>query len=249
MMDRQSPSENRLSTIFASSIALMTSAVIVYLIAGCTRKTEVPSAKSTLQMLEENTAKSPRFENFINLGLEYAKANRHEEAKAAYRRAIDINPGAPVGWNNLCAEYSTEGRFLDAVLSCEKAVSLDPAFQLAANNLKIAREKLAQLQKSLREKKSTLIQNAAGDTRKLLDLGMEFYSAQELLSAIEIWGRIPSSDPSFAAAKNNIASAYALDKNFTEANKAIQEALKREPNIQLFKNNLNWINSLKPASK
>lgn len=219
---------------------------------GCTaRKSSKPNVNSenSLAKLEELIAVSPSYENYISLGLELSKVNRGTEAVAAYRKAIEINPQAPIAWNNMCAEFNNLQRYADAIANCKKAIELEPKFQLARNNLELANTRIVELKKVVSEKKKSLLANPSPASQELIDLGMDLFNISELNSSIEIWSKVGQNDPLYATAQNNIASSYILLKKFGSAETAIGKALKIDPSNVLFANNKKWLEEQRAQQK
>lgn len=70
-----------------------------------------------------------------NLGITFGEAKRLEEAEAAYRRAIALDPGNPNYHNNLGSLLNRIGRHQDALVSFRAALGLDENHLQARSNL------------------------------------------------------------------------------------------------------------------
>ena len=232
-------------------ISLFLSLIFGFVAFGCQKKkAETNAVSDPIEVNAELLKKSPSFENYINYGLALNKAQRFSEALSAYKSASQINPSAPLAWNNLCSVKIEMGLFADAIDDCNKALSLEPNYELAKNNLTQAQAQLANLKKDLKEKKSNLIASAK-TSEDYLSLGLQFFNARELNDAIKIWNQISNqNDVFYAKAQNNIGSAYILMKKYDAAEKALNTALSKEPNNELFNNNKKWLeDEKKSASK
>jgi tetratricopeptide (TPR) repeat protein len=73
------------------------------------------------------------------LGTVFQALGRSREARAEYRRVVELNPRAAYGWNNLCYGWVVGGRPAEATRACQQALSLQPTFVAAQNNLGLAR--------------------------------------------------------------------------------------------------------------
>lgn len=234
-------STTSLQIIFLAALTLTT---------ACTKKPAPVTEKPvSIEELQEKVKVAPSYPNYVDLGVNLAKANRGIEALAAYNKAIEINPQAPLAWNNICAELNTQKRFAEAIPNCEKAISLEPNFVLAQNNLKFAKEQVELLTKEMKEKKKELLSKANVTAQEYIDVGMGLYSIKDYLSSIELWNKVKSNDPLYATAQNNLASSYIQMEKFNEAERAITKALKLEPNNQMFANNKKWLEEAKSAKK
>lgn len=203
---------------------------------------------STLDVLLEKIKSSPSYENYISLGLEYTANNDTTAAISAYEKARDINPLAPLAWNNLCAEYNKQNKFATAITFCKKAIELEPLFQLAKNNLNHATISLAKTKKLLLQKKSELAHKKNLTSSEIVDLGLAFFNINEYNYAVDLWSKIKKGDSTdlgsklFALAQNNLATVYIILKDFAKAEKYIEQALEVQPQNPLFLNNKKWLN-------
>ncbi|MEQ1665032.1 MAG: tetratricopeptide repeat protein [Bdellovibrionales bacterium] len=203
--------------------------------------------KTTLSLLQEKIKTAPSYENFISLGIEYSAINNNLAAISSYETARNINPKAPLAWNNLCAEYNKQNKFAIAQKNCKKAIELEPQFQLAKNNLKFATDSLEKTKKFLAQKKSEITSKKNMALAELVDLGLGFYNIDEFKTAADLWLKIKKNEPNdvgnnfFAMAQNNLATVYILLKDFSKAEKHLEQALEIQPKNQLFLNNKKWL--------
>ena len=70
-----------------------------------------------------------------SLGLLYHEQGRREEAAGEYRKAVQIDPEDPEGYNNLGTLLKEEGRPEEAEAQFRKAIEADPDFAGSYNNL------------------------------------------------------------------------------------------------------------------
>ncbi|TAM85697.1 tetratricopeptide repeat protein [bacterium] len=71
----------------------------------------------------------------VDLGLVYDAAGRAEDALAAYRRAVDLDPNDPVGYDGIGSVLISQEHYAEALHPLQQALSLQPAFVAALNNL------------------------------------------------------------------------------------------------------------------
>jgi Tfp pilus assembly protein PilF len=229
------------------------SLLLLALVFGCTKNSKnssngesaIPAADKLID-LQQNLEKAPSYENHIALGMELANRNRLNEAVWAYEKALQINPQAPIAYNNICAAFNVMGRHADALENCEKALNLEPHFALAKNNHQIAKEKFSKFRNELLAKKPELLKNAK-TSEDHLNIGMQLFLARDLETANQVWRKIPSSDPFYPSALNNLASSQILQGKFDEAEKSLNKALSLQPTNQLFTNNKRWLEAKKLA--
>ena len=165
------------------------------------------------------------------------------DSLAAYQKAIQINPKAPLAWNNICAELNNRKKFAEAAYNCRKAIALEPNFVLAKNNLKYSQSQINKQKVDLIKRKESFLNNNKLKPTELIDIGLKFYSANELKTSIEIWSKISKESKLFALAQSNISASYILLKNYSQAEKAINLALSIEPKNKSFINNKKWLES------
>lgn len=72
---------------------------------------------------------------YCNLGNGYSKLNRFEEAIAAYKRAITIDPNYAEAYNNLGSVYGELGQHLQEIDAYRQAIKIEPARFEAHYNL------------------------------------------------------------------------------------------------------------------
>src|SRR6185436_19573571 len=78
----------------------------------------------------------PEFHN--NLGLALAAADRHDEAIAAFRRALAVKPDHATAWNNLGLVLNAARRLPEAIAAFREAIVHKADFAQAHWNLSIA---------------------------------------------------------------------------------------------------------------
>ncbi len=140
-------------------------------------------------------------------------------------------------------------RYGEALSNCEKATQADPNFLLAKNNLAFTKNKVAETKVALAKKKSDLMSNDKKTGEQILNLGMEFYNLKDFDSANGLWKLIKKNEATYPRAQNNLASVYIIRGQLDLADHAIKEALSREPDNQLFKNNKNWLEQKRKETK
>ena len=78
----------------------------------------------------------------LDLSLNYYNQARYHEAIAAAQKALQLKPGYPEAYNNICAAYNQLGEPAKAVVAGEQALRYKADFPLASNNLQYAWQKL-----------------------------------------------------------------------------------------------------------
>ena len=157
-----------------------------------------------------------------------------EDAAAAAKKAIGMQPENAVAYNNLAVSYAGLGNWDQAIKAIRTAIRLQPGFPLAVNNLAWF----------LRAKPSALsVAEVARDAASWLDLSLGYYQNQRYADSIDAAREVLKLQPETAAAHSNIAAAYASMAMWDDAIQAAQAALLLNPDFQLARNNLAWAES------
>lgn len=205
----------------------------LFLLSACTnsRPPTLVEKQERLAAAEKIFAEKPNAENHLSLGMANSALGHHDLAISHYQSAAQLG-AQPAADSHLCTEYGVLGRWAEAISYCDRAVLSQPENGALKNTLRASRKAL--------EAEAAI---ALGDSgAEFLNLGLERYKKGELSEAVQIWGKIPGKSGTYANAQNNMASALIQLKDFPAARAAINEALRFEPQNQLFLNNLNWLN-------
>ncbi len=85
------------------------------------------------------TQLDPTPENYLRLSLAYYGNNQFDRCVYASSLALKLRPNYVEAYNNICIAYVRLGKKEPAVAACESALAIDPHFELARNNLELAR--------------------------------------------------------------------------------------------------------------
>ena len=85
---------------------------------------------------------TPNEKNYMTLGGLYYSAEKYELAISAYEKAITYNSKNIAAYNNICSASNELGKWTQAAEYCQKALKIDSTYNLAKNNLKIAKANL-----------------------------------------------------------------------------------------------------------
>ena len=80
----------------------------------------------------------PEYRNLVSLGMTYHLLNRDQEAEAAYRKAVDLNPQKGEAYASLGAMYLGQNKILEATENLKKAATLEPKIAVIHANLAVA---------------------------------------------------------------------------------------------------------------
>ena len=91
-----------------------------------------------IALLEKVTANAPTvIAPHVDLGIAYGRSGELDKAQASLVRALELDPGHPVAYNELGRVQRRQGRFAEARASYERALQAYPGFHFAHRNLAI----------------------------------------------------------------------------------------------------------------
>jgi Tfp pilus assembly protein PilF len=82
-----------------------------------------------------------------------------------------------------------------------------------------------------------LVADAREDAKKQVQFGISVAQKSLWREAIFWWERATKSDPTYAAAHNNLAIAYEHEGDLTKARQSYEKAMELEPNNAMIKQN------------
>jgi Tfp pilus assembly protein PilF len=185
--------------------------------------------RSSFALWEDTLGKAPAFaEGHLNLGTAYAQEDRHEEAAAAYRRALEIRPAYEAANTSLANELDTLGRREDAMRLYARSLELDPDSAAAHYNLGLVLQEEGRLEEARAHYVRTVAQepgnwlawNNLGNTLRALGLGEE---------ALEAYGRALDANPGYAPTWINLGDTFRRAGRLNEAEPAYRRAIRAEP--------------------
>jgi len=95
------------------------------------------------------TAKQPDdFSAWLSLGTSNHRAEKFEEARIAYKRALELHPDSPVIWHNLGLLASDQGNVMESRDCFQREVDLSPGDAKAWYDLGISLQQLGQEEES-----------------------------------------------------------------------------------------------------
>jgi len=189
--------------------------------------------KSVLTVMEEEVAKAPSPDKYLNLSLQYFNEGKYEDCIRVAGKALELNPEYADAYNNIGIGHFYLLNYDQAIGAYQKALKLNPSYQLAKNNLKNARDK----KKALADAISNLSDREASDY--YINLSLEFYKKEKYSTSIAAARKSIAIIPN-AIAYNNICSSYNQLKEYHKAIAACNEALKLDPSSKLANGNLNY---------
>jgi len=172
----------------------------------------------------------PSFVQAINDGLQLHQQGRIDDAIAAFRKAIAVNPNHPLAYGNLGAILNDRGQSEESVALCQKAVALDPSLSLAHNNLGLALTKLKRPEEAIAAFSRAVAAEPANTgamnnmTTPLLELGRLAEAEAATRKAIAL-------NPGHAKSYSNLGTVLEAAGRMEEAAAAYRQAVALAPDL------------------
>lgn len=190
---------------------------------------------------------TPAMENALDAiveGRNLAAQRRLDEAIAAYRRAIQIDPNLAVAYNNLGIALAQQGRSQEAADAYREAIRLEPNLANAYNNLAAVLIVLGEPREAeqIQAQASALLRNAnSANAIDYINLGRALSNQgkhEEAIAAYEIAIEI---NPSLGTTYNNLGNSLRSLERLEEAVEAYRTAIELTPTLVLAYNNLGFV--------
>jgi protein O-GlcNAc transferase len=166
------------------------------------------------------------------------KAGRLQEAEAAYRQLLRLQPGHADALANFGALLRKTGRFDEAVKTLERAVQVRPGHTAAWSNLSNLYRDIGRLKDAL-DAGYRAIGLAPSDAVALGNLGNALFHANRFDEAKSILQRSLAADPQHATAWINLGNVHQRQCRIDEAIKCYEKALAIDPaGVTAFSNKL-----------
>ena len=154
----------RRSPTAAASLAGISVQLASYLV-------ESGRASEAITIMEQAVALEPAFDALNALGLAYARAGRASEAQAAFDRALQIDPGSAMVYENVGAVALDRGQLSEARRAFEQALARDPQSAQAHNGLAMSAERSGNRRDAI-EHWTRAVELQPSNYDALYDLGM-----------------------------------------------------------------------------
>jgi tetratricopeptide (TPR) repeat protein len=164
--------------------------------------------------------------------MELYQAGQYQEAVAAAKASIALNPKLADAYNNLAVSYLQLRQYDEGIQAAQEAIRLKPDFQLAKNNLAwIQREKAGAAAPQPESK-------PAEPPGVLLNRSLEAAQAGRFNECVDNARGAVKGNPQLAQAYNNLGFCAGKLEHWDEAIRSLQRAIRIDPNFTLAKNNL-----------
>jgi superkiller protein 3 len=167
-------------------------------------------------------------------GRTLAARGRLNEAIAAYRRAIQIDPNLAVAHNNLGIVLARQGRLQEAADAYREAIRLDPNLANAYNNLAEVLQDLGQPQEAdqAQAQASAILSNAnSANVVDYINLGRALGNQGKHEEAIAAYELAIEINPTLGTTHNNLGNSLRSLERLEEAAEAYRRAIELTPTL------------------
>ena len=160
---------------------------------------------------------------------------RYQESVDAAKAALEVHPNSADAHNNLALAYLGLRMYDESIQAAQNAVRLEPGHELARNNLAW-----------IEEEKANAARPSVGAAeleraRILLNQSLEHARAGRFGECTDSATQAADLNPNLAAAFSNLGFCAANLRQWDEAIRHTQEALRLDPNFSLAIANLAWM--------
>ncbi len=167
-----------------------------------------------------------------NLGSALLDLDRAEEAEAAFRTALDLQPAYAEAWCNLAAALLELRRFADAEAAARRALALAPAHPEAHLNLGMAEMRLKRLEAAAASFRAALAL-APRMAKAHRNLGVVLKELNQFDAALLCYGRALLLEPDSPDTHLNLGNLLLALRRYEEALGAAEETLRLKPDSAL----------------
>jgi tetratricopeptide (TPR) repeat protein len=173
----------------------------------------------------------------IDTAKDLTKEHKYNEAAAAWRNAVEINPKDAENRFNLGAMLLATGKLDDAIAEFGQALALNPDYVEAHNNLGLALARKGRLDDAVVHLSKALQLDPAQPVARR-NLGMVLAQAGKIEEAIPYLRSAVEEKPEDAEAQANLGLALALTRRFDEAIAHLRIAVAASPGSFEYQFNL-----------
>lgn len=181
------------------------------------------------QALERHRLDHDRAVSWHNLGNIYHQWGRYQEAVAALRQAIKLDPTSPLPWNSLGAVYKELGKPEQAVHAYRRAIEIDPTYAPPYNNLGFFYEQLGEYEQAMALYQQ-VIEHHQNDRDRAVswnNIGNIYREMKRDKEAIDAYRQAIDLDPAFSWPYQNLGSIFEERGDHEEALVYYQQATRQ----------------------
>jgi tetratricopeptide (TPR) repeat protein len=165
----------------------------------------------------------------FDLALQHHRAGRLQEAIAAYRQAIALDPGFPEAHGNLGIALKDQGQLDEAIAAYRKAIELRPNFAAAHSNLGNALKDKGLFDEAIAAYRQA-IAFRPNYPEAHSNLGNVLREKEQFDEAVAAFRQAIALRPGWAVPRINLGQVFREQGRLEEARLAFQQATQCEPN-------------------
>lgn len=185
---------------------------------------EAASAPAEPESPQTSLEVPPAAQELLNLGFAFYQQGRLEEARAAFRRTVEIKPDLAEAYNNLGLIDAAQNHIQEAIAGYRRALALKPSFAHAHNNLALAQRQVGQLDAAI-ESCRAAVAHSPDFPQARSNLGCFLQEAGKYEEAIEVLKAALELDTSYPQAFNNLGICYWRLGRYDEAIESYRRAI------------------------
>ena len=170
-------------------------------------------------------------EAYCNMAIAYYTEGKHQEAIAAYKKAIAVKPDHAKAYYNMGVIYDDLKRYTDAIIAYKKAIAIKPDYARAYYNMGWACEMLKQYRAAIAAYKKA-IAIKPDFARAYYNIGVVYGKHEQYQDAIGAFKKCVAIDPDLAVAHFKMGFTYYLSNRPREAIGAFRKSLALEPTAE-----------------
>jgi len=171
-------------------------------------------------------------EAFSHLGYMYLQDQEFNDAIDAFQRMVAIAPADPRAHYNLGKAYHAIGNTAEAMKEWQRTLELEPGLAGAHLNLGNLYFDMGDFQRAQQEWKQAFVGRPVDVPTHLVNLGMVYFQSEQYKMAIHAWLKASELRPDDPAIHYNCAIAYFKQGLYDDADLALKECLRIQPDFQ-----------------
>ena len=177
----------------------------------------------------EKVALAPTAEKYLALSLDYYQEGNYAQSIAAAEEAIKLKSNYADAYNNIGCAYNALTQFDKATEALTKALAIKPDYELAKNNLALA--------KSHRNPVGQIV-GTRQSAEEYVNQSLMYFNLKQYALSIAACESALALNPNYDLAYNNLCATYNKLGMWDNAIEMAEQGLKINPDNTLLKNNL-----------
>ncbi len=167
-------------------------------------------------------------ESWLRVGIFHASRGRPDKAEAAYRSAIQEDPGFAEGHNNLGVLLMQRDRTDEALAEFTRALEIDPAYPRTINNMAAWYEHTGNLELA-REYIDRALVDGGDEVEVRYNAGVIYGRLQMFAESAAHFRRLLDIEPGHVAGRLGLGKSLLMEGEHLEAASAFSQVVERDP--------------------